>query len=455
MDVKQFYEKLKNGDIASRSSLDLRNESKQVKGNTGRIPFLKKEKGKLAKLLVLTDIVLPFNPFTGEEDNEYNKVTPFRPELSAGTVIKVLKEAYQEDKNLKEKVMKRLEISDWDTSNSTEVTKKDMEIFDRYRKKRIFTHMVVNINSKTLTRSTYGQPYRVNFKRDEFGEVIFGEDKEIKEYPLILSIQSFYYSIFMEEYKEWEQANLTSPDKVKDDKRRSILAKCPVSKDYPKNFVFMAEVPYKIEGGYKIEGFPYSAEDIKSHFVVSNYGEFLQNGMNQVEGALKSIKDKYPSFYELDLTVPDVEDDAERGRKTTARPADACIAEFDGYKEFADNLDEAIDNFEKQEIVLTKSAARNQLTDETVSKLCNILAIEIPLDSIKKWITNGIADQYTTVLSAIYGDDADELLVASDLGELAEGRATEEEIKKSANEDAKMLEEAQNALEELEEVEEI
>lgn len=81
MNLQSMFEALSSGSMKAHSELGTRDESKQTRNFGVRIQKLKTVTGLNARLLVMKDVVIPFNPFTLEEDEMYSRRSPFRPIL--------------------------------------------------------------------------------------------------------------------------------------------------------------------------------------------------------------------------------------------------------------------------------------------------------------------------------------------------------------------------------------
>lgn len=82
-----MFTQMSSGEVKAHSELGTRDESKQVRNFGTRIQKLKTVTGINARILVMKDISIPFNPFTCEEDDNYNAKTPFRPILLASQTL--------------------------------------------------------------------------------------------------------------------------------------------------------------------------------------------------------------------------------------------------------------------------------------------------------------------------------------------------------------------------------
>lgn len=431
VELDDFLDKLKNSEVNTKSKL--RNESKQSRESSSRVPFFKKEKGKHCTLLLLTDMALPFNPFTGKADEHYNAENKFRPEASFSTTLLALKRFYETDekgKEVKKIILERFGVSEWDTSKLDEVTKEDFNLWKPYRYARIHTHNMVTVVSQTLHGNSYGSNYRVDFERDEYGDVVTTDGN----YPEILTINQLYMSALLEKYNEWEVENSHLPEKEKKEKKRSILSELPVSKDQPRNFIFGIELKLTTES--EIDGVDkLNAEELRNRLVVIQINKKVETA---IETVLKKQqkRDVYPDFLEIEVIVPEEENAATRGQNTTYTVAVEPLHNLpeETYGKLYNSILTMIDNFKKQDAVLTKSAARREIKEDTVDKICEALAIDMPFDNIAGYLKAGVLERYGTTISAIYGDEADDLLVLSEVGETEEDSVTEEDVK-VANQD--------------------
>lgn len=100
MELKELFERMAAGEVAAHSELGTRDESKQSKSFSGRLRKLKIGVGIKAHVLVMKDVVIPFNPFTGSPDDNYNTKTPFRPILLVSQVLEGIKGACAQNPEL-------------------------------------------------------------------------------------------------------------------------------------------------------------------------------------------------------------------------------------------------------------------------------------------------------------------------------------------------------------------
>lgn len=421
---ENYLKQMMSGEISTKSKLNLRNESKQERKRGARLPFLKKEKNKTSKLLILTDLSLGFNPFSGEvEKDGYNSESKFRPELSFETVALSLKKFYNENEEIKEKFLEQMGISSWDTSNVGVITKEDLEVLDSAKKPRIFSFNMLSVVSKTLNGNERPATFRVDYSRNEIGDPIVPEGES---YPKNLEISSFYNTIAMEKYNEWLEENQSAPDKVKDEKRREFLKENPISSDYPKNFMLMVELPLNGENG--VSGLDKMTEEqIKDALVVTPRTDALNVTLNNIRSRFKSSRDVYANFYEVDMIVGNEEDNLQRGKNTKYNNAEVKLCDMEGWDSFKDKLEKVIDEFTNQEEIIRKTVARRVMDESTIEKVAVALAEDVPLESIEPWLKDQTVERYAPIISQIYGNAADDLLMTQEVGGLEESTVNEGE----------------------------
>lgn len=440
---ENYLKQMMSGEITTKSKLNLRNESKQEKKRGARLPFLKKEKNKTSKLLILTDLSLGFDPFSGEvEKDGYNAESKFRPELSFETVALSLKKFYNENEEIKEKFLEQMGVNSWDTSNVGVITAEDLEVLDSAKKPRIFSFNMMSVVSKTLNGNERPATFRVDYSRNDIGDVIVPEGES---YPKNLEMSSFYNTIAMEKYNEWLQENQSAPDKVKDEERKKYLKENPISSDYPKNFMLMIELPLNGENG--VSGLDKMTEEqIKDALVVTPRTDALNVTLNNIRSRFKSSRDVYANFYEVDMVVGNEEDNLKRGKNTKYNNAEIKLCEMEGWDSFKEKLEKVIDEFENQEEIVRKTVARRVMDENTIEKVALALAEDVPLESIEPWLKDQTVERFAPIISQIYGNAADDLLMTQEIGGLEES---------TVNEDEKELRAAAATLNELNDLDEV
>lgn len=100
MNIQEMFKKMGSGELKAHSELGTRDEAKQTRNFGVRFQKMKTVTGINARALVMKDVVLPFNPFTGEADDDYNRKTPFRPILLVSQTIAGIKGACKDNAEL-------------------------------------------------------------------------------------------------------------------------------------------------------------------------------------------------------------------------------------------------------------------------------------------------------------------------------------------------------------------
>lgn len=411
---------------AGKSKLHMRSENAQVGNRIVRIPRLKKALKKKSKLLVFTEIALPFNPFTGKEDDEYNPDNKYRPTYSATTTALILKGMADSRPELKETLMRRAGVSEWDTSNFEEFTKADWAIFAKYRVPRIFSIPVVHVNIPAMTKSAYGRDYAISVEYDDNGDVI-------GNVPGVLKVNKLFRDKIYEELQEYQnkidsgEIKKTEQDQKED--RTAIRRKNPVSDVHPANYVIALELPltntYTLNASVDYNDF--SADSVKPLVVLSKYSQKIQQAVEQYTSGAYVKFDKYFDYFTLDMGCPITGDDqTEQGKGTISKDTafdkptnmfvdDAGMLSSEEFTVFETSVREYVDNWEDVEEQVRRSIFTPQY-DETVE---NQIYTTLPtvLD-IKRdpYITQKVLKDNREVISIAFAGTGIEMLDELDAG---------------------------------------
>lgn len=421
IDYKEALNKLSKAG-AGKSRLSLRNEARQNRASSGRLPKVKKEKNKQSRLIFLKELAIPFNPYTMDTE-EYNSLDKYRPEISVSSLIGVLKTYYNENSEAKEKFLKEAGVDSWDTSKPEEVTKEDRDVFKKYTVTKIISNDMMNITSPIMNKVKFPCPYRVTYKRDEFGEVVIEPGKE---YPKELAIANFYKSVYIEAYNEWEANNKNKSDADKKEEFKKFIKKVPVSNDYVQNTLAVFELP--LDSNLQVANLgDMTKEDIKKHLFNINLSSSLKTQLEDLTGRYAERRDIYTDILECDMIVGNEDDDMLRGKNTKFPNAEVPLKDMPGFDKFYANLVEVIDELDNLESLLYRSVARNKIDDNTLEVLAEAMAKEQPIEVIEKWISQDSIKRNSGIISFIYGDDANDLFISPE--EQLEGTVTKEQEK--------------------------
>ena len=292
--VQELLSSFASGELSGVSALKLRDENIQKKKGSKKFATLKREPKKKSKLLIITELAIPFNPFTGVEDETYNRDSKFRPTQSETTITLLVKRIAHENEEVKKIYMDRAGVEKWDTSELEKITEVDKQVVARYRVPRKFTLPVCRVNIPSFTGNAYGKEYLMKVERDELTDEIIGE------IPLPLQVNKLMNDMKYEEIAELEEqiANkeIVLNDKDKESKIKTIRDKVIVSGDYPLNYVLAIEIPLDTKYKYKEDTF--ISEATKENFMSK---VVLVKCTAEIESALdKYINGEYEA---LDLSL--------------------------------------------------------------------------------------------------------------------------------------------------------
>lgn len=376
MDAKEILARLKSGEIASVSSLETRDENKQVRSRLARIPWLKKEAKMVKRLLIPKELALPFNPETCFPDEQYNDNRKWRPFLSVSSAISVIKLLCQDNPELLEAYKVKTGVHDWDPTTE-EVTQQDLQVFRHYISPRIFSCNATKVSMSTVTGNDYGASYSVEVERDPITEQLVGEPADWMRVAKLLNDLAYEENKHIEEVvsaaksgkpfpvtdiKTTHQRIVTGNVAIlNDENMRNIRTEtrskwCLVSNDMPHNFII--GIVLDLNGDMTPAGdlSKFTAEDIAEKLHLIRYGGSTSQLTMAIkaltEGNLK-LRDIYPDFLELDMTCPQEGTKEQIGLGTTyGCPAVEMLKDNPGYagvlKAVRDNLDTGWEDMEKR-----------------------------------------------------------------------------------------------------------
>lgn len=148
MDIKEIFSRMSNGELAAHSELGTRDEAKQSKLFGSRIRKMKAVTGIKAHVLVMKDLVIPFNPFTLEPDDVYNSHTPFRPILLVSQSLAGIKTYAAEHPEIAKKWEEYLGVSEGAIDWNVPPTRDDYLLFKARDmiKPRVMSYSTVALN---------------------------------------------------------------------------------------------------------------------------------------------------------------------------------------------------------------------------------------------------------------------------------------------------------------------
>lgn len=438
----EFIKELKNG--AGTPLSDLRNPENQVKSYGRRLPMFKKEKNGRVRLLPLKLVIIPFNPFTVEEDDKYNKKRLFSPARSAHTVMSLLKQYYSENEDLKAKFLEKAGYEkEWDLTNPDEITKTDLEVFGEYLKPFIYSYPVMHINDSVVTGNPRGADYLVSLKRNEVGDLLDewvnadGETVKLAKYTRTASeLAALFSSVANNKFKAWlatkEGQAAASNQKLIDTKKMSFNSESPITDDRPKNELICLAIPCtpgeQIQLDEK-ELLKLEPSAFSKYLVRVNY---TKNIRLKIEAFSKDLKnrDVYPSFYELDVIIPDIEDATDRGADTQFDKAEYKIQDLENAeakKVIYDGVTHAVDSIKDLDAVFKASVYARPLEEDVVEALTARIAETVDIKTLN--LTEAQVNRFGELIGDVWASAASDLLVKAQTGALPQGEDVEKQIK--------------------------
>lgn len=185
MSLAAFKEALEQGEFQDFGSLF--NEQTQT-SYTARVFNRLRFEPRVAKLLFVPLMIsIPFNPLTGEmEDEGYNSRKRYRPFVRPDHFLRNIKGLCNEDENLKKRYMDYAGYTgSWDTTDTEEFTDTDRRILFIYRRPMTATHPAVRINSQAVTGERYGGQFLLQTKQDPMTGEFIGDISELHKLGLL------------------------------------------------------------------------------------------------------------------------------------------------------------------------------------------------------------------------------------------------------------------------------
>ena len=435
MSLDEFLSEMEEQGLDGTSRYQLRNESIQNKQRSG-INRLKREKKKKSKLLVTLELAIPFNPMTGVPDETYNADHKFRPTKSATTVALMLKKHVDAHENIKEIFAKRagVEVEDWDTSDTTTLTKTDEMVFGKYRVPRVFTFPVVHVDIPVMT-GAYGRDYMIDVDRDPLSGEIVGTE------PMAITANRFFKAMCSEELEEYnnklDSGEIDHTEKQQKEERSKIFSKNPVSDDHPVNWILAVELPldntYELASDCKLSSI--SADNFKDYLVIARRNKSIKEALEKYNNGSWIKFDKYFDFWEIDMACPtEGETPAEIGQGTSYEKTTESLNDVVGYDKFFEGYVEYTDGTEDLEKTIIASV-RISTYDERVEKQL-VCALPSVIDVKSPYLTQKVINRYKDFLTLVLGEEGDELLLDVEMGtsDKADGNYEEAKANKNAKE---------------------
>lgn len=413
--LESFLETLKEIGEDGTSKYQLRNENVQTKNRVARIPKLKKELKKKSKLVIPAELAIPFNPLTGAEDDNYNPDKKFRPNMVPSEAALMLKQYANEHDELKNRLMQRAGLDDWDTSNTEVLTELDKKVFNRYRVPSIYTFQVVHVDIPVMTKD-FGRDYIINVERDPLTGDIIGEE------PLALQANRFFRDMCYEEVnalqKQMDDKLVTLTDKQFKERRQQIFGKVAVSDDHPVNFIIAVELPlannYAIAESCNLATM--TSDVIKEHLVLTKLTAGIREAYQKYKDGSWEKYDKYYDFWEIDMACPASTDNgtpAEIGQNTTYEKPSYPIFDDPNAVKFTKAFAQYTAERENIEQVVVNSVRISKYDDSVERQLC--AALPSVIDTTSEYLTKDVINRHTDFITVAMGDEADALLLDAEM----------------------------------------
>ena len=296
LSLQEMFASAKSGKIQMHSALGSRDESRQTRQFTTRIQKMKTVCGLNSRMLIMKDIVLPFNPFTGISDDVYNDKRPFRPILLPSQVIGQIKAMCVQDGELKA-LYKRILGAEF--SEEEGASYDDYLLFKNkgFIKPRITTYDVISVDLK----GREGFPeFKVNYTVDS-SKLNEERTYDVSNAPAHHKLAVLFNAICREEWKDQEsilKANHATDDQITTAKR-TVFAKSPISFVKPKNLVpfFFFDIDQEFPD-IKEENFM----DIEKYIRYYSYTDKWQTAFEDV--AKDPAYDELIDFYDFTVKTP-------------------------------------------------------------------------------------------------------------------------------------------------------
>lgn len=420
---------------ATTVTSEYRNEDAQTKMKLRRIDTLKKKSKKKSKILVVTELALPFNPFTGKEDEKYNRNNKYRPIMSTETAMLTYKQLANEIPETKEAFATRvgLQVDEWDTSDVTTITSVDRRVFNKHRYPVIFTLNVVDINIPTFTGLPFPKQYRVDVDRDKESGAIIGET------PLPLKIHKLMADMANEAVNKLNNDVKSGvADMNQDDlkeARKKEYKKIVVSEDKPLNFVLALELPLNNQSTFddSLQLSDLTDEDLFKMLRLVKQTSSFQAALDNYMNGSYTILDVYNNFWELDMLCPATDDNKELGKDTKFEKAMLALKSVEKYPNLNQSFVDFMDKDQKLESIFLASSYVSRFNADLEANLID--AVEGLIDLDDERLTARVLRANQDIIPVIFGSDGDAKLVEAEIGLVPEGELDE----KVAAEDAKRM----------------
>jgi hypothetical protein len=453
INISEIFDKVMRGDFPTESRLGLVvNEELQQKSYVTKIPFYKMESGKRSKMFLEMYLSVPFNPFTGVEDEKHNPQAHFRLPISATSTSLILKKLANDNPESKKMFCLRAGVDDWDTSDWEHLNDTDKRVLRRYRLPRVYTLNTISVNDSVITGWQFSKPYTISVSRNEDGEIVGTK-------PTVLRIGEFCESVTRAKINELTNAIncaksgepvvyhgnnpfisrdsfASADDKVRKEWISKLYAEGFMSSDVPINHYICFEYPmseYDTIGEKELlEYRKFNPDDVQKHRVLY---KMTQNTSAYLADRTKpgTPHDVFWDFVEFELleksgrnfSVSTEKADAGKMLKPSS-PAYPIKDKLSGCDDFVSALRNAVDaggDIEKN--VASSLRLRIPAADEALeAKIVERVVTKISLEN-NPYITPYTLREYSDILPSLYKEDYDVLMLETDEKAIVEAKAPE------------------------------
>lgn len=420
MNRKELMDLMSNAGINGRSKLNMRSEVAQKKSSAKRIPRLKKAVKKKSKLLVIAELAVPFNPETGEADDQFNPEFKYRPPFSATSTALLLKGMANENAKTKEVFMKRAGISEWDTSDLDSINEVDKKVFSKYRVPRIYTIPVCHVNIPKMCGNNFGRDYAVYVERDDKGQVV-------GEMPGFLKINKLFRDICYEKIadlnKKIESGEEVLTEQQQKDKKSDFRREIAVSDDNPSNWVQLVELPLTAKYAVSSEAISDAptADTINDLVVINKYTKAIEECVKAYTSGDLEMFDKYFDFFEIDMVCPTEGDDSTNqgkmllGKDTKFEKATIKLEENENAKVIEEAVREYVDRNLDIEETVRRSTFVSDYNEEVENQIYTSLKTVLNITD-NPFITQKVIKDNQEVIMLAYPDEGAMLVEEVDAG---------------------------------------
>lgn len=428
--LEEFERALQEGKKPGVSQYQMRDENAQTVSRKS-IKKLKRELGKRAKLCIFKEIAIPWNPFTGKEDDTYNQNSKFRPTTSVTSTIRLLKEMAEKYPDGKAALAKYagLKPEEWDTSDSDVITENDRVVVAPHIFPRIFTLQAAKIDIPAMT-GAYGREYKVKVDTDP----LTGE--YVGEVPLIIKVNQFMramaYEAMQEYNKRIESGEINPTDKEKKEAIRAIFEKVVVQEPRPSNHVMGVEIKLgtscDFDDATVKEVRRMTVDGIRKALFVTKcskkQGSGIQDVITEYMQGVYPKYDKHLDYFEIDMKCPLEVDDLNNkgavGLGTTygkpeyfvgsdvAKIMDSDNAPKPDSSVFDKALQEYLEGAEDVEHTILNSVKIGTYNEDVERRL--LMALPTVVDLSSKYLTDSVIRNHKDLLIAAFGEEGQELV---------------------------------------------